>query len=67
MNYTTNDKLNELRVGDTLTLEDGSVHKAVKDDPAIIYCGCQYCSLCPCPVNTIKCVTYSFYFKQIKP
>lgn len=66
MNYTIEDA-NKIRVGDTLTLEDGSVHEAVKDNPKILYNGCQYCSINPCQVDGIRCNYYSFHFKQINP
>jgi hypothetical protein len=65
MNYTTNDKLNELRVGDTLTLEDGSVHKAVKDKE---YSGCNNCTIDEygdCCLK-VKCAKYNFHFKKIE-
>jgi len=41
MNYTVKDNLPAIRVGDTLTLEDGSVHELISDDHhgnSCIYC-----------------------------
>ena len=73
MNYTLKDA-NKIRVGDTLTLEDGTVHEAVKDERNgdcglcrislgllyIITRGEWRCGLFPCS-------EYSFHFKRINP
>lgn len=68
MNYTINDNLPAIRVGDTLTLEDGSVHEAVSDSIEFSD-DCDFCSLsgenCHKHVN-IECGSRFFHFKRIK-
>lgn len=64
MNYTLKDA-NRIRVGDTLTLKDGSKHKAMKD-----ICGnlsCIFCSYAKHDIcNKVQCDGFNFHFKQIK-
>ena len=63
MNYTINEA-KKIRVGDKLTLDDGTVHESVKsgDD----FCDCKDCSLSNKNCNVIMCNEYDFHFKQIK-
>ena len=66
-NYNLNDELENLRVGDTLTLEDGSVHEAVKDYPFTEDDPCDICSFVNnCMVNKAPCYQFKFHFKQQK-
>ena len=65
MNYTLKDA-DKIRVGDTLTLEDGTKHEAVKDDG--ISAPCIECSLCGVVCNyNPYCARHEFHFRQIKP
>jgi len=77
MNYTLKEA-SKIRVGDTLTLEDGSVHEAVKDERsgADWVESCKDCSMliiytdgagCRAETNNShpKC-NGKFHFKQIK-
>lgn len=68
--FKKTDDLSQIRVGDTLTLEDGSVHEAVEDNPDY-YNGCQFCSIngmiCDDKVsNKIDCYFRAFHFKKLK-
>jgi hypothetical protein len=66
MNYTLKEA-NKLRVGDTLTLEDGTVHEAVKGriDKD---CTIELCSIKEdCDNCNVACAVYRFHFKQMKP
>jgi len=65
MNYTLKDA-NKIRVGDTLTLKDGSVHSAIE------YTEMNNCDRCTmseydCVCRKVLCVSYNFHFKRIKP
>ena len=62
MNYTISEA-NKIRVGDTLTLEDGSVHEAVKDSGTMW----NTCSMSGHDCSTIKCYPRHFHFIKIKP
>jgi len=59
-NYKYNDNLRSITIGDTLTLEDGSVHEAIADDVST----CTGCSLFE---YDCKVTCRFFVFKQIKP
>lgn len=63
MNYKIKDA-RMFRVGDTLTLEDETVHKAVKDEQ-FMECNCSISKNAAC-IN-VKCATYNFHFKHIQP
>ena len=70
MNYTINEA-SKIRVGDTLTLEDGTVHEAVI---GISSKDCKNCSIhlenevYKCPDWKIPCIkTIGFHFKQVMP
>jgi len=66
MNYTLTDNLPDLRVGDTLTLEDGSVHEAV-EGRIKEHCTLDHCSIFEsCDNCNVSCGIYEFHFKQIK-
>jgi len=65
MNYTINEA-NKIRVGDTLTLEDGSVHEAVSGILGVVP-RCDRCSMYKYTCSNIQCSTKYFHFKQIKP
>ena len=74
MNYTTKDNLPAIRVGDTLELKDGSIHKAVKDNRMGVdkTDACHDCSLMIRYSDFIGCRLWpagcsNFHFKQIKP
>jgi len=68
MNYTLKDA-NKILVGDTLTLEDGSVHEAVKDKDIV---SCAQCSIsqngfwCRNRKLAFGCTKYDFHFIKIK-
>jgi hypothetical protein len=74
MNYTYKDKLESLRAGDTLELEDGTRHEAVEDEPQPRnYFVCDICSLSffpPCdPLLDdcpFSCSSFNFHFKKIE-
>ena len=66
MDYTTKDDLSKLRVSDMLTLEDGSLHVAVKDEG--INQSCLTCSIIGKGIcQHFMCMSNYFHFKQIKP
>ena len=68
MNYTTKDDLSKLLVGDTLTLEDGSVHEAVNDIVEFECVGsCSLFIINECIVKKSRCHLDNYHFKQIKP
>lgn len=60
--FTPTDKLETLRVGDTLTLADSTVHEAVQD-----YTSCMLCSMYDNKCDGVMCIGYDFHFKLIKP
>jgi hypothetical protein len=66
MNYTLKDA-DKICVGDTLTLEDGTVHEAVKDEWKQCRVACSFFSAKNPPCFVVKCEPKSFHFKQIKP
>lgn len=69
--FKPTDNLSELRIGDTLTLEDGSVHESSH----ITEVDCDYCSIRKYDLDacyedclfSLQCTELSFVFKQIKP
>jgi hypothetical protein len=63
-NYTLTDNLLTIRVGDTLTLEDGSVHEAVKFETSTDCLRCSMRGIGYC--NSVDCINKEFHFKQIK-
>lgn len=71
--FKQTDTLSDLRVGDTLTLADGSVHLAVDDREQDITYGCLGCSVsnngmwCQSDNLCDSCTLNDFNFKQIKP
>jgi len=69
MNYTLKDA-NKIRVGDTLTLEDGSVHEAVKDETeleCLSSCSLYKQNSGECMLPDCRCDIHHIHFKQIKP
>jgi hypothetical protein len=67
--YKETDNLATLKVGDTLVMNDGSEHLAVKEDTDTFY-SCKSCSVSfnnGCRALYAKCMTGVFHFEQIKP
>jgi len=69
MNYNLTDNLPAIRVGDTLTLEDGSVHIAKRTQGKGKYRAClKICSIVKRGVcRRILCDLHNFHFKQANP
>lgn len=72
-NFNPTSNLSDLRISDTLTLDDGSVHEAVDDREQDITYGCLGCSVSNngiwCQDDNLcdSCTLNDFNFKQIKP
>jgi hypothetical protein len=66
MNYTLKDA-DKICVGDTLTLEDGTAHEAVKDKWKQCHTDCSFFLAKNPPCFVVKCEPESFHFKQTKP
>jgi len=66
MDYTTKDDLSKLRVGDTLTLEDVTVHMLEKHQDSDDCENCSICSTC-FKNNPLLCQKIpDTHFKKIK-
>jgi hypothetical protein len=66
MTYKETDNLANLKVGDTLVMNDGATHIAVKDTDAFL--SCKSCSMYfdnECQALYAKCMTGVFHFEQI--
>ena len=68
MNYTQKEA-SKIRVGDTLTLEDGSKHKAIPQENCCMCIECSIDDYCGSTIKGIKCGDENkmFHFKHIKP
>jgi len=63
MNYTTKDA-NKILVGDTLTLEDGTKHEAVKGHDDCLSCSIAFSDACVKWMT--QCDKFKFHFETIK-
>ena len=64
MNYNLTDNLPAIRVGDTLTLEDGSVHEALKGHDDCLSCSIAFSNTCVKWMT--QCDEFKFHFESVK-
>lgn len=68
MTYKETDNLANLKVGDTLVMNDGSEHLAVKDPDTLFSCkSCSMYLINKCQALYAKCMTGVFHFEQMNP
>jgi hypothetical protein len=65
MTYKETDNIANLKVRDTLVMNDGSVHRAITDTDGE---GCDECSLDMCGIcGRVLCLNGEFHFKRLIP